>query len=292
MLIATPNDNNLSQTDSPSSRARRRRSALRKLQWRNLRRRVFGHVCFAGQTFLNEILPPVCPVTLEPVERQGMLASRAFQALDLIAPPCCRVCGRPFASQTLFDSEEIGEDLLCAECLNHPPPFDKARAALVYNDGSRRLILAFKHGDKTFLTKTLVPFMYQAGRQILDESDYLVPVPLHYFRLLHRRYNQSALLSTVLSRLCGKETLLDALIRLRHTPMQGRRSAEQRRKNVRAAFALRPGAAEKINGKAVCLIDDVYTTGATVRECAKELKRMGASRVFVLTLSRTSREVG
>ncbi len=235
--------------------------------------------------FTDLVLPPRCVVTGEIVDRQGMMAPKAWAGLDFIAAPHCNTCGIPFA----YDAMDGGEGA-CLSCLEHPPPYASARAAVKYNDTSRTLILAFKHSDKTHMVETFVPWMKQAGKEMLAKADALIPVPLHRWRLLSRRYNQSALLAQVLSRETGIPAYPLALQRTRATPSQGHLTAGERHKNVKAAFAVHPAYIKKLEGQTVVLVDDVYTTGATVNECAKVLRKAGAAHVYVLTLARVARE--
>ena len=130
------------------------------------------------------------------------------------------------------------------------------------------------------------------GAEILEEADALIPVPLHRWRLLKRRYNQSAMIAHYL----GNETyipiLYEGLIRTRATPTQGHLNFEERRKNVKRAFAVNERCLADVKGKTLVLIDDVYTTGSTVKECTKALKKAGAKSVHVLTFARVVRYEG
>jgi ComF family protein len=231
---------------------------------------------------VDVVLPPRCVVTGDIVERQGMIASAAWAGLDFIASPMCDACGRPFE----FD---VGPGTQCGECIDDRPDYATARAALKYNDTSRDLILGFKHADKTHSVLAFMPWLRRAGAEMIEAADYLVPVPLHRWRFIKRRYNQSAIIAYALS----KETMLpclpDALARTRATPSQGHLKAHERHKNVRRAFALNPKYKKQIVGKTIVLVDDVYTTGATVKECAKVLLNSGAGAVHVLTLARVTR---
>ena len=159
-----------------------------------------------------------------------------------------------------------------------------------YDDASRRLILAFKHGDRLHLAPAFGGWMRRAGTDLLAEADLIVPVPLHWSRLFARRYNQAALLAHAIHAAGGPPVGADWLIRRRRTPSQGKRNAAARERNVRAAFAVRPG--RPVKGRRIVLVDDVFTTGATVGECARVLRRAGAARVDVLTLARTVRQQG
>ena len=229
---------------------------------------------------IDTVLPPRCVVTGDPVEVQGMVAPRAWAALDFIARPFCESCGFP------FDFDVTGEGSLCASCLADPPSYGQARAALKYNDASRDMILGFKHADKTHAVRAFIPWLRRAGVEILEQADLLVPVPLHRWRLISRRYNQSALMVQTLAKDTGISCMLDALVRVRATPSQGHLNAKERFRNVKRAFAVHPQRANEIKGKTIILVDDVYTTGATVQECAQVLLKGGAAQVHVLTLAR------
>ncbi|MCB1651023.1 MAG: ComF family protein [Alphaproteobacteria bacterium] len=232
---------------------------------------------------LDTVLPPRCALTGQIVEAQGTLSPEGWQKLEFITAPFCENCGFPF-------SFEVQEHTLCAACIDYPPSYDSARAALKYGDGSRDLILGFKHGDKTHLLPGFVPWLCRAGAQMLTQADYLIPVPLHYRRLVRRRYNQAALIAQGISKETGVPVLIEALRRTRSTPPQGYMNASDRHKNVRRAFEIHPLYASMIKDKTLILIDDVYTTGATVNECTKVLKKAGAKAVHILTLARVAHD--
>lgn len=223
------------------------------------------------------VLPPRCPVSLEVVDRQGMIAPEAWARLHFITSPLCRTCGIPL-------EVDVGKEADCGGCITENTIYDKARSALVYDENSRGVILGFKHGDQTHAVVSFIPWLKQAGAELIAQSDLIVPVPLHRWRLLHRRFNQSALMASALAKICGKKAGIQTLIRTRATPTQGYLRAGERARNVKAAFALHPAA--DVREKNILLIDDVYTTGATVSECAKALKEGGAATVNILTLAR------
>ncbi|HKW52800.1 MAG TPA: ComF family protein, partial [Stellaceae bacterium] len=175
-------------------------------------------------------------------------------------------------------------------CVRSHPPFARARAALRYDEASRRLILGFKHGDRLHLAPALGQWMRRAGAELIAEADLIVPVPLHWTRLFARRYNQAAVLAHAIHDAGGPPVGADWLLRRRRTPSQGKRNAAGRERNVRGAFALKPG--RSVKGSRILLIDDVFTTGATVGECARVLRRAGARQVDVLTIARTVRQTG
>jgi ComF family protein len=229
---------------------------------------------------IDLILPPRCIVSGEIVGEQGTLAPKVWQDLRFITPPFCSLCGYPFEF-------EAGSDSRCGACLAEEPPFAATRSALVYDDVSRELILKFKHGDHLQAVPTLAGMMMRAGSDLMQGVDVIVPVPLHRWRLLRRRYNQAALLAIALSLKTGIACLPDGLLRVRATPSQGHMKAKDRADNVKKAFVINPK--RSVVGKVVVLVDDVYTTGATVRECARALLQAGAKEVRVLAVARVVR---
>ena len=181
----------------------------------------------------------------------------------------------------------MGEDAVCGECARERPVWDQARAVLRYDKNSRRLLLGFKHGDHTHSAEAFGQWMQRAGADILARADLLVPVPLHWTRLLQRRYNQAALLAQAVHAAGGPEVAADWLLRRKRTPVQGHLGPGARERNVHGAFAMRPH--RSVAGKHVVVVDDVMTTGATVDECARVLRRAGALSISVLTLARALR---
>ena len=197
--------------------------------------------------------------------------------------PGCARCGLPFEI-------DPGPDTLCAACHAEPPAFDLARSVVRYDDASKKPVLALKRTDRLDLVPAFALWLARAGRELLAQSDILVPVPLHRRRLWLRRFNQSALMAQSLARLAGKPADPLLLQRIRPTPSQGEMpSAKARRRNVRGAFRVAPGRRDAVKGKIVLVVDDVFTTGATVSACARALKRAGARKVLVLTLARVVR---
>lgn len=235
----------------------------------------------------NAVLPPRCPATGEIVDHPGALAPAFWQQLTFIEPPCCDRCGLPFGVD-LSGAED--DDILCAGCMATPFSFNRARAAVVYNDASRTLILGFKYGDRMHSIATFVPWLKRAGTALITDSDMLIPVPLHRKRLRQRRFNQSAVLASALGKSCAKTCLPAGLLRTRHTQPQKGLSRAARYKNVAGVFAVNPRHAESVAGQRVLLIDDVFTSGATLDACARALLHAGAVQVNVLTLARVTRE--
>jgi ComF family protein len=209
--------------------------------------------------------------------------SACREHIQLVAHPLCKVCGRPFP-------DAGGDDHTCGVCLDRPPHFVSARAWACYpredEHPLRRVVQKFKYGRKVSLGKPLGQLMARGCEKFLGEvqADLIVPVPLYPKRLRWRGFNQSVLLARQIAR--AYQIPLDpfVLVRSKETAAQTRLTEEDRRRNVRGAFALNPG--RPVKDKSILLVDDVYTSGATVNECSRALKRGGAKEVFVLTLAR------
>lgn len=239
----------------------------------------------AGRSVLNALLPPRCLACGGPVGAPGTLCPGCWEGVSFLGPPLCRCCGFPFELAPEVDAG----DALCAACHAEPPPYARARAVMAYDAGSRGLVLGFKHADRTEAAPAFAQWMARAGHELLVDAHLIAPVPLHRWRLLARRYNQSALLANQLGRLSQVPVVPDLLQRRRNTPSQGHLSRAGRSRNVAGAFAVHPRHAARVRGRAVVLVDDVLTTGATVAACARVLKRAGARQVDVLTLARVVR---
>jgi ComF family protein len=148
------------------------------------------------------------------------------------------------------------------------------------------MILGLKHADKIYAAKAFTPWLSTAGASMLSTADILIPVPLHRTRLLMRRYNQAAIIAQTLGQAHEIKTCVHTLKRSRPTKSQGHLAPLERHKNVKHAFAIDPKRKSQIKDKTIILVDDVYTTGATVKECTKILLKAGAANVHVLTLAR------
>ncbi|MBF0374100.1 MAG: ComF family protein [Alphaproteobacteria bacterium] len=234
-----------------------------------------------GRIALDALLPPLCLACGEPVGDPGGLCPPCWDGMRFLGPPFCACCGAPFETPA-------PDGALCGACMAEPPPFRRARAVFDYDEAGRGLILRFKHADRTDAAPGLARWMSRAGAELLAQADLLVPVPMHRLRLFQRTYNQAAMLARELSRLSGVAFAPEALSRGRATPSQGRMGRVERIKNVRGAFA--PGRnGDLVRGRAVLLIDDVLTTGATASECARALRKAGAASVDVLTVARVGR---
>jgi ComF family protein len=230
---------------------------------------------------LDVLLPPSCILCSAPVDHPGLLCGACFGQLSADRGTCCSCCGVPFEL-----AWHAAEGDLCQRCIDTPPPFERARAALRYDSASRRLVLPFKHGDRIEFAPVLARFMAQAGVELLRDADIVVPVPLHRRRLFVRRYNQSALLAQALGRMTGRRVMVDALERVRSTQNLDGKSAVQRRDEVAGVFAVRRRREAALLGRRILLIDDVMTSGATAAACSACLLAAGAAAVDVLVAVR------
>lgn len=221
-------------------------------------------------------LPPRCPGCGEIVDADHAFCLSCWSGMRFLGDPCCARCGVPF-------DHDQGAGAECGACLAQPPPFDSARAVLAYGDVARSVALRLKYGRRIGLARLIAGHMVRHV-PALDTAPLIVPVPLHRWRLWWRGFNQSALIAQHLARLTGLRADHHALLRIRPTqPLRGM-TPKMRAKAVRGAFALAPGHA--LRGRAVLLIDDVHTSGATAAACARMLKRGGAASVHLLCWAR------
>jgi ComF family protein len=241
-------------------------------------RRVAGTLRAACGLAVDVALPQLCAACREPVEDSGLCAA-CWAKLSFIAPPYCERLGIPFA----YDP---GPGVLSMEAIADPPAYQRARAAVRYDDIARKLVHAFKYGDRLDLAPTMGLWMANAGRQLLNEADAIVPVPLHWRRQWLRRFNQSALLAEVLSKASGVPVAHLALKRAKATPQQVGLSQSARALNVQGAFRVPPDSKIAVADRRLILVDDVLTSGATVDACARALLRAGAAQVDVLVFAR------
>jgi ComF family protein len=227
---------------------------------------------------LDIALPTLCVACREPVHGEGVCA-KCWAQLSFIAPPYCPRLGIPF----VYDP---GPELLSMEAIANPPAYQRARAAVRYDDVARTLVHALKYQDRTDLAPAMGRWMARAGRELLAEADALVPVPLHWKRAWSRRYNQSGALARVIEQQSGVRLAAEALRRVRPTQQQVGLSRAQRASNVQGAFKVADDRKATIQGRRVILIDDVLTSGATVDACARALLRARAASVDVLVFAR------
>ena len=236
---------------------------------------------------IDWLYPPRCRACAGRIDGRDSeyFCAPCWQQIQPVVHPLCNVCGRPFPDAS-------GDDHTCGVCLERPPRFVAARAWVCYpredlaEHPLRQVVQKYKYGRKVSLGKPLGRLLARGCREFLGacQADLIVPVPLHAKRLRWRGFNQSLLLAKQVGGFYGLPVDPFILRRGKETPPQTQLPEDERRRNVRGAFALHPD--KSVKGKTVLLVDDVYTSGATVNECSRTLKRGGAKEVYVLTLAR------
>jgi ComF family protein len=243
---------------------------------------AFGGVLQFGRDALrfalDAALPPLCAACRAPIGDGGGLCPECWARISFIAPPCCPRLGIPFA----YDP---GPGILSMEAIADPPAYGRARAAVRYDDVARGLVHRLKYGDRLDLAAIMGRWMARAGRDLFDDADALVPVPLHWRRLWERRFNQAALLAKAIGEKSGLPVLHDALKRVRSTPQQVGLTQSERAGNVQGAFAVSDDGKAAIHDRRLVLVDDVLTSGATIEACTRALLRAGAGNVDVLVFA-------
>lgn len=233
----------------------------------------------AGKMLLDQLYPPLCLHCDVPVAVDDSLCAACFRTLRTITAPRCPILGLPF-------EVDLGPEARSAEALADPPPFGRARSAVVYDEIARKLVSRLKYGDRPELARFCARLMAAAGADLWAGDPILIPVPLHRTRQLSRRYNQSTELARALGSLTGLRVDPGVVVRTRRTPQQVGLSASARERNVSGAFAVAPAAAARVMGRRVVVVDDVITTGSTVKAVTRTLKRAGIADVDVISFAR------
>jgi len=234
------------------------------------------------KALLDFIYPPRCSVCGAFIWEHRPICPKCEAGIGKITHPICVICGLPFFS---------GEDHPCGDCSNHPPPFDRARSAAIYAGSLQPAITHFKFGRKTGLAKPLGKLMAESliGEFEPGEIDCIIPVPLHRKRLRWRGFNQALLLAREISAATGLWVDPLTLKRIRETRPQTRLPFKERGENVRGAFAV--VRETFVRDRSILLVDDVFTTGSTIIECSRMLKKAGAARIQALTVARATTDI-
>ena len=236
------------------------------------------------QGALQLLYPPQCISCSGPVQSDFGLCTDCWRETPFISGLCCDKCGVPLPGQ---DAEEHA---LCDDCMTIARPWDQGRAALMYRDNGRRLVLALKHGDRMDLARPASGWMLKAVRPILKPGMLVVPVPLHWVRLFRRRFNQAALLSRAVAKAADLDHCPDALLRTRTTGSQEGKTRDARFANLVGAFRVPRARERRIEGRDILLVDDVMTSGATFAAATEALLASGARSVSVLGLARVAKD--
>jgi ComF family protein len=236
------------------------------------------HAQSAWRGLVDLLTPPKCLDCGVDVAQGAGLCADCWIKLHHISEPVCDALGTPFA----YDE---GAGALSAEAIANPPKWSKGRAAVAFDENSKTLVHALKYNDRHEAGIAMARMMAAAGHWLLQDTDVIVPVPLHRARLWQRRFNQSAVLARGIAEAAQKPCLLNGLERGKATRTQVGLDAEARRKNVKAAFSVPVENLSALAGKSVLLVDDVRTTGATANACAEALLKAGSQQVDLLTFA-------
>lgn len=236
------------------------------------------------QSALHLLFPPQCLGCAAPVASDFGLCSDCWRDTPFITGPVCDRCGVP------LPGAEEGRGDICDDCHAIARPWARGRAAMLYDGTARKLILGLKHGDRLELARPAAAWMMRAARPILAPGMVVAPVPLHWTRLVRRRFNQSALLSRELARAAALDHCPDLLIRARRTASQEGRDRDARFLNMSGAILIHPRRRRHLEGRPVLMVDDVMTSGATLAAAADACLGAGATSVSVLALARVAKD--
>ncbi|SMX41300.1 ComF family protein [Octadecabacter ascidiaceicola] len=237
------------------------------------------------QSLIQILYPPQCALCDAKTESDFGLCGSCWAKTPFIEGLCCDDCGAPLPGGNAGD---LG--VLCDDCMVIARPWSKGRAALVYKDNARRLVLSLKHGDRTDLVRAVGPWMMKAAEPMMTPETLVVPIPLHRFRLLKRKFNQAVLLAQRIAQLANAECCNDGLIRTKRTaPLDGH-NRDQRFETLSGAITANPKRVAQIKGRKVLLVDDVMTSGATFAAATEACFAAGADDVNVLALARVVKD--
>ncbi|RYE06359.1 MAG: ComF family protein [Rickettsiaceae bacterium] len=224
------------------------------------------------------IFPSTCLSCATPVLDNNKFCSICWYQLDFIAKPYCEICGRKFEISSL-------EGFTCSRCMQDPPTYDKARFLLKFDVHSKKIIHKFKYQDKLEIADTFANMIYDRYTVDFLNIDLVVPVPMNRFKRLFRMYNQTEILAKKIAKISNKQLYLDLLIKNKWTKSQTFLSKEARKNNIIGTIKINNK--YNVKNRNILLIDDVLTTGTTVKYCSSIIRRAGAATIFVLAIAAT-----
>lgn len=236
------------------------------------------------QSIIRAIYPAQCVTCDAQTDDDYGLCAACWRDAQFIGGLVCDKCGTP------LPGEEHDETVQCDDCMTVARPWDRGRAVLAYSGVGRRIVLGLKHGDRTEMA---IPAAHWMAHKISDWAgidSVFVPVPLHWVRLVKRRYNQSALLAQEIARITQTPVCVDGLLRIKRTATLKGYSREARFAELSQAIVSNPKRTAQIAGKHVILVDDVMTSGATLAASAEAAKLAGAKNVSIVTLARVVKD--
>ncbi len=231
---------------------------------------------------VEAFFPSHCLACEKIISRDGLFCSECWLKLQFVTDPKCKICSYPFEIEIAHASP------LCSKCLIKKPSYDKLLTIFRYNHVIKKIIGSFKYRDQTFLAKKFSKILADKARSEIVDCDFIVAVPLHPKKLRERKFNQAVFLCRNLLKFFPEKIFYpEMLLRMKNTRPQVELRKKEREKNLKRAFLVKPKYRDLVSGKKILLVDDVATTGATLENCAKELKRCGAKEVVVLTIAKT-----
>lgn len=230
------------------------------------------------QKLLNIFFPLKC-IICRSLDTENYVCYSCWSKVNFITRPYCKICSFPFLYEELHDA-------ICGQCIKRDPVYDRLISVMKYDEYSKKIIHRFKYQDKLEITQYLSDLMLGAAKEIIGEIDYIIPVPMHRYKLLKRGFNQAALLARVIARKAKKKYLPDLLIKVKNSKPQIGLNKNEREKNVKNAFKINESYNDLLENKSILLIDDVITTGATIEECCHVLRQIRRSKIYILSLAR------
>lgn len=235
------------------------------------------------QSALRLLYPSQCISCDERLEDDFAFCGRCWRETPFITGLVCDKCGVP------LPGEETGEAVLCDDCMTVARPWAHGRAAMLYQDNGRKLVLALKHGDREDLARPAGTWLRRAAEPLIGPKTLIAPVPLHWMRMLKRRYNQSALLAASLARAVGHGHCPDLLTRRKRTQSLEGLGRDERFSTLADAISVHPKRRYRLLNRPVLLVDDVMTSGATLAACSEACLAAGASEVNIVVLARVAK---
>lgn len=242
------------------------------------------------QSIVRAIYPPQCVACDAATADDHGLCGACWRETHFITGIVCDRCGTPLLDGGDENAPQTAPDLLCDDCMKIARPWAHGRAVFLYSGVGRRLVLGLKHGDRTDLVPAAAAWMHNAGGALIADADVIVPVPIHWTRLVKRRYNQAALLAHRLARDTGKPVLADGLVRMKRTAMLDGHNRADRFAALSGAISAKPNRVPLFRGRRVLIVDDVMTSGATLAAATEAAHAAGAQQVCILTLARVGKD--